>query len=748
MRKVLYLMIIFLLHVSIFQLSPVTKSESVEDCFASFESTTILVPDNYTKIQEAIDAANPGDTIYARNETYYENIFINKTISLVGENPENTTIDGSKSNETFSPVVYLYGEDAKNVSICNFTIKGSNDSWGIYITFHANAQIENNIIANNSGGILAGFSDNNTFVNNTVINNKYEGILFIDSSEDTMKNNTISGNTYNFGISRASFNHSIDTSNLINGKPIYYLKNQTDLTINSGSFPNVGYLALINCAKITVENLNLTNNYNGLLLVETKNSTLRNNTFQNNAKGIDIINSSNNTIQSNNVTDSTWQGISLVNSPNNKFRGNILMNNWLSFEVSGNSLSDFIQDIDTTNTVNEKLMRYLINYTDLIANPSTFDNTGYLAFVNCYNITAKNFSLENNEILVAFTQNSSITENKITVGEISLTHSSFINLTNNTIINGELGISIYHSNNNTIAKNNITQNTQNGILLQTSSNNTISDNNVKNNTIGIRFNESSNNTIFRNNITDNTDYGIILLNSSYNTFFHNNFINNAAPKFQVVGSDSVSNELDNGYPSGGNYWSDYNGTDLYSGTHPQSEVGSDGIGDTSYVGAYFISFWVTDHYPLMQPIRTFEVGIWEGKACNVDVISNSTVSSFKLEETARIISFNVTGDEDTAGFCRIIIPNVIVQNLWNGNYSILINGEPQPFRNWTDAENTYIYMNYTHSEKEIIIVPEFPKTTILTTPIIIITFIIFATKKLSKPKVIKSKRKLVCSLFA
>jgi parallel beta-helix repeat protein len=723
--------------VSILQLSLITKSGSTKECSASSESTTIVVPDNYTKIQEAINAANPEDTIYVHNGTYYENLFINKTISLVGENPEITIIDGSEANVSFSPVVYIYGE---NVSIYNFTIRGSDNAWGIFILSHANAWVKNNIIVNNSGGIVADISDNNTFVNNTVINNKSEGILFFYSSGNIMRNNTISGNEYNFGISESSFNHDIDKSNLVNGKPIYYLKNQSDLLINPSSYPNIGYLALINCTNITVENLNLTNNYNGILLADTKNSTLRNNSFGNNSRGMDITDSSNNTIQGNNVTDNTWLGISLVHSPNNTFRENDLVGNRLNFKVSGDSLSDFMQDVDLSNSVNGKFMRYLVNLTDLAVNPSAFNNTGYFAFVNCCNVTAENLSLENNEILVAFTKNSSISGNNITSGGIELAYSSFVNLTRNAMSNSEPGISIYHSDNNRVAENTITQNNYHGIQLQGSSYNTIYGNDVKNSRTGFEVTGSSNNnTIFGNNITDNEYYGFLLCGSSYNKIFHNNFINNG---FQAVCSQYPSsiclNDWDNGYPSGGNYWSDYNGTDLYSGIHPQSENGSDGIGDT-----FYNSYSAVDRYPLMQPIKTFEAGVWEGETCNVAVISNSTVSNFRLNKTVRTISFNVTGDKGIAGFCRIIIPNVIVQGLWNYNYTVLLNGEPLPFRNWTDTEDTYIYINYTHSEHEIIIIPEFPKATILTIFMMLATIVIIAKKKLAK-----SHRNLVRSRLA
>jgi len=69
---------------------------------------------------------------------------------------------------------------------------------------------------------------------------------------------------------------------------------------------------------------------------------------------------------------------------------------------------------------------------------------------------------------------------------------------------------------------------------------------------------------------------------------------------------SPSNTWDDGYPSGGNYWSDYNGTDYYRGPH-QNETGSDGIGDTPYI---FINTAINranddnvDRYPLMKPIN-------------------------------------------------------------------------------------------------------------------------------------------------
>jgi len=61
----------------------------------------------------------------------------------------------------------------------------------------------------------------------------------------------------------------------------------------------------------------------------------------------------------------------------------------------------------------------------------------------------------------------------------------------------------------------------------------------------------------------------------------------------TVGYENI---WDDGYPSGGNYWSNYTGLDLFSGPY-QNETGGDGIGDTPYV----IDADNVDHYPLMAP---------------------------------------------------------------------------------------------------------------------------------------------------
>ncbi len=100
----------------------------------------------------------------------------------------------------------------------------------------------------------------------------------------------------------------------------------------------------------------------------------------------------------------------------------------------------------------------------------------------------------------------------------------------------------------------------------------------------------SNNSIIGNYISFNI-YGLYL-GGSNNKIFHNNFINNT----HQAGDGMFNLSWNDTYPFGGNYWSDYEGSDLYSG--PTQDInGSDGIGDVPY----YIDYNSIDYYPLKTP---------------------------------------------------------------------------------------------------------------------------------------------------
>jgi parallel beta-helix repeat protein len=170
--------------------------------------------------------------------------------------------------------------------------------------------------------------------------------------------------------------------------------------------------------------------------------------------------------------------------------------------------------------------------------------------------------------------------------------SNQITISGTSITDSTDGIRVSDSSNNSIYENNITGNSYEGIYILASSNNTISENNITANTgDGVFVWGSSNNTIFGNNISNNW-WGITSYYSTNNKIFHNNFINNPSQAYV----ESSVDIWDEGYPSGGNYWNDYSGTDHRCGPS-QDHPGSDGMGDTPNI----IDGSNRDNYPLMNP---------------------------------------------------------------------------------------------------------------------------------------------------
>jgi parallel beta-helix repeat protein len=180
---------------------------------------------------------------------------------------------------------------------------------------------------------------------------------------------------------------------------------------------------------------------------------------------------------------------------------------------------------------------------------------------------------------------------------IDLTATSNVTIKNMEIRAFVHGIWIYkpyQSSDSKIFANIITNNTY-GVWVF-ASNNTLSRNTIANcSSSGVVVDlGSSDNTISENNIMNNTQ-GVWLIAASDNKFYHNNFIDNTQ---QVhISMSGYANAWDDGYPSGGNYWTDYTDADLYNGAY-QNETGSDGIGDSPY----FINVHNQDDYPLMTPI--------------------------------------------------------------------------------------------------------------------------------------------------
>ena len=454
---------------------------------------------DFERIQDAVDAAEDGDTIRVYEGTYYENVVVNKSVSLIGNGSDVTTIDGGHSGDVvtitadgcelsgfmvrnsgnlFNEGIHIgsdynrifennctknkYGIysldysgnntiynntcDSNNyIGIClyysnqntlsNNTCSSNNDD-GIYLLGSDSNTLSNNTCSlNNRYGIYLEQSDSNTLSNNTCSNNNYDGIFLGRSDHTTLTDNQmiengifISGNLKNYWNT-----HTIDTTNTVNGKPVYYYKNSMGITVPYGA----GQVILANCTWIKVENQNCSNGSVGILVVYSSNITIMNNNCSNNCyHGIGLWYSEHNTLSNNNCP-SNVEGIFLGYSDNNT-------------------------------------------------------------------------------------------------------------LSNNNCPSNVEGIVLWYSEHNTLSNNNCNSNTEEGIICYKSSDNSITNNNCSSNNNGIYLSYSSSNIIHLNNFIDNT-YNVYSDDST-------NIWNSTEKITYTYNGSTYTNYL-------GNYWDDYTDDD-------------------------------------------------------------------------------------------------------------------------------------------------------------------------------------------
>jgi parallel beta-helix repeat protein len=339
----------------------------------------------------------------------------------------------------------------------------------------------------------------------------------------------------------------------------------------------------------------------GIRLYGRTNVTIRNTQIVNFQVGVYLqAYSSNNPVSENTLTDNDF-AIELDVSSYNTISGNILADNdngiWLDSVIGDNSGS---------------------NYNNINGNNITTSSTTAIGLAN-------------------YCHNNSISGN---------------NMVDNPYYDIEISSGC---SNNSISGNNMDSGVY-GISLESQCNqNSLIGNNITNADACIYIYKASNNSISGNNVVDN-DYGVLFYQASDNKFWHNNFIDNTEQVHFDGGS--YANVWDDSYPSGGNYWSGYAGSD----------GDGDGIGDS----AYTIDANNIDHYPLMTgfgiPVeKSFPVTVGETEYIIITV-SNSTVSDLNFNLTSKQLSLNVSGPSGTTGFCNITVP----AELMSGDFTLYL----------------------------------------------------------------------------
>ena len=469
--------------------------------------------------------------------------------------------------------------------------------------------------------------------------------------------------------------------NVVVNKTVSLIGESKDTTVVNGA----GSLAVFKVTTdfVTIKNFMIQDGFFGIYVANSGSNTISENNFIScSGRGLYLEFSENNFIDGNTLYNNKV-GILLAWSCNNSLKHNDIANNDVNFVVTGNELLHFIQDIDISNTVDGKPIYYWVNENDKQV-PTT---AGYVAIVNSTRIKVKDLILAKNGegVMFAFTSNS-IVENV-------------------TASNNFEGISLLYSHSNKVQRNTASKNND-GIYLRQSDNNTINTNILINNTYGIYSGWYSCNNVISGNTISSNKWGVLLGYSNGNVFCNNNFIENEEQVSK--GSYNFSEKWDDGYPSGGNYWSDHDGTD--------SDY--DGIGDTPY----FIDANNQDNYPLMGMFSSFNTSY--GYA--VDFVSNSSISDVSFNLTPiqayspinlAVLAFNVSGETGTDGFLRVCIPKILISGLYLIMFDDLIITKttyPQ-VRELPCSNETYeyLYINYTHSKHNIIIqgltlISEFP----------------------------------------
>jgi len=580
---------------------------------------------DYTGIQDAIDGSKDGDTIRVWAGTYQETINVTRTLTIIGNGSEETAIDGDgrdnvvKITADWTNVSGFRIEDSKGGRLAALWVEANrtrisenncskNAGYGIYLNSVRYNIIENNTFKDNYGwDIYLYDSHHNTMANNTLFYQRDgSGILSQWSSYNTFRNNAMwsVGLLFDseFRDSPLEYwnTHDIDTSNTVNGKPLYYYRNQTSGTVPAGA----GQVILANCSNMVVEDQDCGPTIASILAGYSSQLDINNNSCNGKRYGIFLFNSDNCSIADNDCQYNIMFGIVILKSVHNTVTNNICLYNGQGIKLEGECEHNVITNNNCSfnNNVGIYLAGYYLdNHYNYIANNSCYKNTGLGIYIRG--------------------QGSSPT----------------------------LGC--------TVVNNTCTGNGYSGIGLKYTSNSVLTDNVLSGNEFGIHLEGVSRDNVAHNNtITGNSLYGINATENGGNYInATNNWWGDASGPYHAVNNtdgkgDNVTDfvyfdtwleglkgvlYVDDDAPDGGD------GSKKKPFNTIQEAVDSAGKGDTIYV-------WAGTYSENVVVDKTLNLMGNNSASTVIDGGENGDVMRITAD-SCEVTGFRVTGSEDSDG---------------------------------------------------------------------------------------------------
>ena len=481
---------------------------------------------------------NQGEGIYLKSSD--NNNIINNNITnndeygiyIYGSN-DNTIINNDvtsngKSNYDGVYVAYSSG----NAISSNYIANNKNNGIKLY---HETGQINNNTVSNNgASGIYVDNSNNNQIYENKVKDNQGRGIYVYSSQGSVIMGNEMMNNSIFLAGDKSTFTtQTITDNNTVNGKPIYYYKNEN---MNNATVPSdAGEVIMGNVSWLSMNNLNLSNgdvgieigfsshisivnstaysnNYYGVYLQDSSNINVFGNLIsKNHGNGIHLLSSNYVVIKNNNVSQNKDNGIYLKDSNNNNISENYELRNshkGISLESSNNNniIGNIIMKDGGIGIYIESSQNNVVKKNDIYR-----PGNGGIKIESSSSIIVKNNTIYGSLYKSIYLYKASydiITENNITNSKddgMFLYYSERNKITNNSVNNSnKIGIHLVSSGNNTLHNNSISNTANACIGIYTSWNNTIIDNEISEGGYGIYISSSQGSVIMGNEMMNNS----------------------------------------------------------------------------------------------------------------------------------------------------------------------------------------------------------------------------------------------------